>query len=107
MRIRANRHARTGHYFRNKRLKAGLDQEDVARALDYTSTQMVSNWERGLCSPPGKVLRNLMKLYNIKKEELMKFLVEQARIEFDDLLTGPSKSRSKKKKTKRRKKKRS
>ena len=105
MRIRANRHARTGHYFRNKRLEVGLDQEDVARTLNYTSTQMVSNWERGLCSPPGKVLKALMKLYSIKKEELMDFLVEQARIEYENLLGGTSRSRSKKKKTKRRKKK--
>ncbi len=94
MRIRANRHSRTGSYFRNKRLEVGLDQEDVAKALDYTSTQMISNWERGLCSPPGKVLKTLMKLYKIKREELMSFLVDQVKIEYEALL-GQSKARRK------------
>jgi len=99
MRIRANRHARTGHYFRNKRLKAGLDQEDVARALDYTSTQMVSNWERGLCSPPSKILKKLTQLFKLNKVEVMNFLTQQSQLEYKSLLgIKAKKSKSKKKK---------
>ena len=41
-----------GLYFRDMRKKAGLSQLEVSKRLGYGSAQFVSNWERGLASPP-------------------------------------------------------
>ncbi len=101
--IRIHKHKNVGRYFRAKRIKAGLSQEAVAKALNYTSIQIVSNWERGLCSPPGKILKNLSKLYKIDKMDIMEFLVSQSRIEYLALLGIKNKANKSKPKVKRRK----
>jgi transcriptional regulator with XRE-family HTH domain len=56
-------------YFRDMRLKRGLTQDDVARFLGYKSQQIVSNWERGRCTPPLNKLYELIKLLNLDKQE--------------------------------------
>ena len=76
LKIRGNTHKTIGSYFRTKRIQAGLKQEKVAKTLGYKSIQIVSNWERGLCSPPVKVLKKLCRLYKIDKPKLLDFLVE-------------------------------
>jgi transcriptional regulator with XRE-family HTH domain len=57
-------------FLRDKRIESGLSQMDVARKLGYTSAQFVSNWERGLSSPPIHTLRKLSELYNIPPDTL-------------------------------------
>ena len=97
--LKANRHKNLGRYFREKRIKAGLSQEDVASALGYTSIQIVSNWERGLCSPPSKILKKLTQLFKLNKVEVMNFLTQQSQLEYKSLLgIKAKKSKSKKKK---------
>ena len=86
MNPKAKFHKSVGEYFRKKREKSGLSQEEVAKALVYTNTQMVSNWERGKCSPPQKALKSLMKLYKINKKELIDFLVREESLIFKHLL---------------------
>ena len=51
------------------RSNAGLSQADVARELGYTSPQFVSNWERGLSSPPVPKLKKLCKMYQLPVED--------------------------------------
>lgn len=48
---------------KNARVKAGLSQKEVSAVLGYKSSQFVSNWERGLSSPPIGTLRRLCRLY--------------------------------------------
>lgn len=55
-----------GHFLRQARIKAGLSQGKVAKHLGYTTPQFVSNWERGLCSPPISTLKRLSKIYGIE-----------------------------------------
>jgi transcriptional regulator with XRE-family HTH domain len=52
-----------GKLLKQKREEAKLTQRDVAEVLDYTSSQFVSNWERGIVLPPMTTLPVLKTLY--------------------------------------------
>jgi transcriptional regulator with XRE-family HTH domain len=64
-------------FLRNGRLNAGLSQKQVADELGYDSVQFVSNWERGLRTPPGKTLLKLSKMYNISADALYEILLQE------------------------------
>lgn len=66
---------RLGELLQKARIHAGLTQEDVARKLGYTH-QFISNWERGISSPPCKLLRRIESLYGIPANELYELLVD-------------------------------
>ena len=64
-----------GIYLRKLREKQKLSQGEVATAMGYKSPQFISNWERGLSSPPLKALVKLADIYDIPKEKLYKSFV--------------------------------
>ena len=66
-----------GRYLREKREKAALSQMDVSQKLGYTTSQFVSNFERGLCTPSWSALRILVKLYQIPELEILEFLLKE------------------------------
>lgn len=66
-----------GLFLKKKREEAGLTQKDVQEHMGYTTPQFISNWERGLISPPDNTLVELVSLYDIKPIELVQLLVEQ------------------------------
>ena len=47
------------------RSEKGLSQAEVAKKLGYSSPQFISNWERGLASPPIPKLKKLCKIYDL------------------------------------------
>lgn len=51
------------------RENSGLSQAEVARELGYSSPQFVSNWERGLSSPPVPKLKKLCKMYQLSIDQ--------------------------------------
>src|SRR4030088_952625 len=63
-----------GKYLREKRENAQLSQGEVARKLDYSTAQFVSNWERGLAAPPADKLKKLVNLLEIPEEEIINML---------------------------------
>jgi transcriptional regulator with XRE-family HTH domain len=82
-----------GSYFKRKREENGLTQLEVSRALGYTSSQYISNFERGLCTPPMKKLKQLVKLFRLDENEVLRMLVEQYE-EYMRKTLGMRKSRS-------------
>ena len=68
-----------GEFLRKHRLAAGLTQTEVASALGGIHSQFVSNWERGLCSPPGYSFQTLIKILKIKPESLVEAMLVDAR----------------------------
>lgn len=64
-------------YLRKKRELAGLSQKQVAESLGYTTPQFISNWERGLSTPPIKALKKLADMYSIPKEEIFDLLLQE------------------------------
>lgn len=62
------------NYFKFLREKAGLTQKQVSIYLGYTTIQLVSNWERGLCMPPRNSIQRLAKLFNVDKKQIGKYI---------------------------------
>jgi transcriptional regulator with XRE-family HTH domain len=79
-----------GEFLKQKRLKAGLSQSEVAELLGYSSPQFVSNFERGLCAPPLPALRLLVKAYGLSINDLVKRLLKQQQRLIEDALSGVS-----------------
>ena len=86
----------TSKYFRQKRLDAEITQAELAEALGFTSAQIVSNWERGICAPPMASLRSLIKILNLDAEEVTDVITEENRRFLLEALSGRKGSRSKK-----------
>ncbi|MGE0632592.1 MAG: helix-turn-helix domain-containing protein [Pseudobdellovibrionaceae bacterium] len=70
-------------YLTEKRLNAGLTQTEIARVLGYTTSQFISNWERGLSAPPLEVIKKLAKLYHVSSDELFKVFLEDSVAQFE------------------------
>ena len=47
----------------------------VADRLGYSSAQFISNWERGLSSPPMKTLNVLAQMYKVSTEEIFQAIL--------------------------------
>lgn len=65
-------------FLKTARTRAGLSQKEVAVALGYKSSQFVSNWERGISSPPIRTLRRLCSLYKANESEVFNIIREIA-----------------------------
>ncbi|MBX2996439.1 MAG: helix-turn-helix transcriptional regulator [Bdellovibrionaceae bacterium] len=61
---------------KKSREHSGLSQADVAKELGYSSPQFVSNWERGLSSPPIHKLKKLCKLYHVSMDDAYKAMLQ-------------------------------
>ncbi len=81
-------------YLRQKRLDSGMSQLDVARVLGYSSPQFVSNWERGLVSPPLETIAVLIDLYKISSTEVVEKIVDETRDYLQDSLGKTKKRKS-------------
>lgn len=77
-----------GTFLRKKRENSGLSQNELADKLGYQSGQVVSNWERGLQSPPFIILAKLSKILNISQSEIVSFLLREQKRIYEDAFTG-------------------
>ena len=68
-----------GQYLKVKREAAGLSQSEIARGLGYSSPQFISNFERGLCSPPLPALKKMVEYYGISRREVIELILRQER----------------------------
>lgn len=53
--------------------QSNLGQKDVALRLGYSTSQFISNWERGLSRPPIEALPILAELYQIPLRTLQEY----------------------------------
>jgi len=83
-----------GQYLRNKRSERGVTQAYVAAKLGYTA-QFVTNWERGVSSPPANVLRKLVQILKIDPNELLDLLASESK-SYWMLTLSPNKNKSRK-----------
>jgi len=68
-----------GEYLYQKRMEANLTQREVSEALDYSSAQFISNFERGIAAPPLKKLKKLCAIYHFQPAEIVDLLLEAER----------------------------
>lgn len=64
-------------FLKDKRVSAGLSQKQVSDTLGYSTAQFISNWERGLATPPLPVIKQLASLYKVETEEITSLLLEE------------------------------
>lgn len=69
-----------GRFFQDHRIKAGLSQSELADELGVNK-QLISNWERGLCSPRMDHVGTIIKLTRIPKKKLLSVLLKQSESE--------------------------
>jgi transcriptional regulator with XRE-family HTH domain len=79
-----------GSYLAEQRKKAGLTQREVSLHLGYSSAQFISNFERGISSPPNKRLKSLVKLIDLKEDKLIKLSLEGQRLTLSSTLKARS-----------------
>lgn len=68
-----------GNFLKQKRVAKGLTQRELAEALGNLNSQFVSNWERGLCAPPGHAFQQLIDLLSINRKELVEVMLVDSR----------------------------
>lgn len=76
------------NYLKKMRRDAGLSQAEVSEALGYTSPQFVSNWERGLASPPSGAMSGLIKLYSIRPSEVIELYLTITRSRLEEAFSS-------------------
>lgn len=77
---------RIGSLLKEWRQEAGLTQEQVIKLIsrEYSSTQNLSNWERGKATPPLEVFVELRKIYRIPRNAFLKILYSECNRIIDD-----------------------
>ena len=68
-------------FLKEKRTLSGLSQKDVASKLGYSTSQFISNWERGVSQPPINTLRTLATMYKISAEQMFNVLLEETMVQ--------------------------
>ncbi|MEK6628086.1 MAG: helix-turn-helix transcriptional regulator [Bdellovibrionota bacterium] len=68
-------------FLKEKRTLSGLSQKDVATKLGYSTSQFISNWERGISQPPINTLRTLASMYGVGAEQMFNVLLEETMIQ--------------------------
>lgn len=62
-------------FLKEKRTLASLSQKDVATKLGYSTSQFISNWERGISQPPIHTLRTLAQMYVVNPDQMFQVLL--------------------------------
>lgn len=75
-----------GTFIKERRLRKGISQAELAERLGYASPQFVSDWERGVSSPPIKKLPEISKELGVSMNTLFDLLVELATTQLKESL---------------------
>jgi ribosome-binding protein aMBF1 (putative translation factor) len=75
----AVKHIKFGAFLKRAREKKKLSQWEVARLVGYSTPQFISNLERGVSPPPLKVLKILVKAYEVDPKIVIKIIEEEQR----------------------------
>lgn len=83
--MNSSQESKLAQFLKNKRIIAGFSQKDVAMKLGYSTSQFISNWERGVSQPPLSTLRKLALVFQINVDEIFSVLLEStiAQVEVD------------------------
>lgn len=76
--VKALKHQYFGKCLKEFRNNAGLSQKEVGEMLGYTNPQFVSNWERGISTPPVDVLKKLSQIYSVPSDKMFSLILDTA-----------------------------
>lgn len=60
-----------GKYLRDERLKAGVSQSEVSSKCGYSTSQYISNIERGASWPPMNIMIVMCDIYGVKRSKML------------------------------------
>lgn len=66
-----------GEWFHQQRKFAKKTQRDIADALDYESSQFVSNWEHNKSLPPMAAAPTIAQLLGVSSKEVLTVMHDQ------------------------------
>lgn len=69
-----------GKYLKSKRVDCDFTQSELAEKLGDVHSQFISNWERGLCSPPAHSFQRLVEVLKLNKTKLAAAMLEDSRL---------------------------
>ena len=81
-------YVKLGAFLQEHRVRANLSQKEVADRLGYSSAQFISNFERGIASPPLRHLKVMIELYNMSVEKVMGIVMEEEARIMKEILTA-------------------
>ncbi len=82
-----------GKMFQRGRVESNMTQSAVCKILGYSSSQFLSNFERGLCSMPLPQLKKLIELYDLNGEDVVELMISIQNKFLRDLLIRKRKDR--------------
>lgn len=65
---------------KTSRNNAGLSQKAISEKLGYTSSQFISNWERGVSSPPMDKLVEICSILSIPQEKMIETVMYETEL---------------------------
>ena len=65
-----------------------MSQRAVAERMGYTTPQFISNWERGLTTPPEETFIEVVVLYGVELQEADEFLANIYLAEIEEFVYG-------------------
>lgn len=81
-----------GQYLKEKRISSGYTQTELAAKLGNVHTQFVSNWERGICAPPGHCFQKLITVLDLNRNKLVKVMLADSKKHIADKVYSKPKS---------------
>lgn len=81
--------APVAYLIRIGRQNAGLSQKDLADQLGYTSSQFISNWERGVSSPPLDKLEEVCEILKISPKQIIEAIMTETENNLRKQFTKP------------------
>jgi len=69
-----------GLYLKEKRIEHGYTQAELAEELGDVHSQFVSNWERGVCAPPGHCFQYLIEVLKLNREKLIHVMLTDSKL---------------------------
>lgn len=82
-----------GEYLKEKRLSGSFTQIELSEKLKV-HVQFVSNWERGLCAPPGHCFDQLITVLKLNREHLVTAMVADSKLAIESKVFAKKKSSS-------------
>jgi transcriptional regulator with XRE-family HTH domain len=85
---RKQKYEELGTFLKESRKAVGLTQKEVSTKLGYSTSQFISNFERGACLPPNKKLPALTRIYKVDRQEIKDRIMALRELELDKALYG-------------------
>lgn len=82
-----------GTYLQTKRIAAKLTQAKLAQLLKI-HVQYVSNWERGICSPPTHCFQQALDILNADRKKIVAVMLLDSKMQIESKVFKNNKTKS-------------